>query len=211
MRSCSLWNPMPGKPRRLTASCSRGVRWRFNHTNVLPAVSRARISLRSRSGSARAMPFAASTGSSTFFGSANNEATVTSVASSTPLRSVMSARSRTTAGQLGPRIFAAVVWKAVRSTTRRPTTENPRAKNSASTTRRAWPDSSASRPERWREVWSSGEGAVARLLRASLASAPPVPAGTAKGPTRARGSGGMSAWPASSRPMGAGALMGPLS
>ena len=80
-------------PRRLTRSCSRGLKPRFTQTKVLSSSSLARTSSYLRSGSAETIFLAASCGSSSSRGLTKADITGTDVASTAPLRSTMSARS----------------------------------------------------------------------------------------------------------------------
>ena len=88
-------------PRRFTSSSSRGVRWRFIQTKLLPEASFWR-DLASRRG--RAAPGRAARrcrcASRICFGSAKSDGVSSVVASRTPLRSTMSARARGAARRL---------------------------------------------------------------------------------------------------------------
>ncbi len=88
-------NCRPGRPRRLTASSSRGVRCRFSQTKLLPEPSFCATSFSSRSGSTLTSACAAALASPICFGSANSDGVSSVVASRTPLRSTMSARALT--------------------------------------------------------------------------------------------------------------------
>ena len=97
---------MPGMPRRWISCCCFGVISRFSQTKPRFEERRLRTSAVSRSGSTAVRSSIASSTSMILRGSANSEGTRTSVASTSPLRSMMSGRAVATASEEPP-------WRAI--------------------------------------------------------------------------------------------------